>query len=225
MDLPQRDYHPVQEVLDDTKAKFSDLIYCVEKHFLRILLDITPKRGCEVLRLSKSQYWTPMGITIRGFFVIEGRSINAIRTGLPVRRVYDTEYTYWGKRQCYKLLNNNFFTIDDLYMEAAAVQRFKELHGFTTKTDKPTRRIIINELHEVIWAAYLALEKRHSSKPTSGELWQELKRNHDRYDKDGCIQEIKKETIFWMCANDHSHTLKRVSFPATLCTIKKKKPN
>lgn len=92
-----------------------------------------------------------------------------------------------------------------------------------TIPSKTIRRTRINELHEVIWAAYLALEKRHSSKPTSGELWRELQRNYKKYDTEEVIDEIKKGIIYWTNFRGSEQRLKENSFKGTLCHIKKKR--
>ena len=54
-------------------------------------------------------------------------------------------------------------------------------------------RIRINELHDVIWNAYLALTKKHSREPTSGEVWLELERDYDKDREYDTFKRSKKE--------------------------------
>jgi len=96
---------------------------------------------------------------------------------------------------------------------------------------KSSRRITINELHDIIWDVYLALKEKNSREPTSGEVWLELKRDYDRdyrireYDTEEVIQEIKKGTIYWNDFKGSELSLKKSSFKITLCRIKKKRKN
>jgi hypothetical protein len=96
---------------------------------------------------------------------------------------------------------------------------------------KRTRRTRNNELHDVIWAAYLALTKKDSKEPTSGELWLELKRDYDKdyrireYDTKEIIQEIEEGTIYWRDSKGNERSLKESSFKTILSRIKKERTN
>jgi hypothetical protein len=120
------------------------------------------------------------------------------------------------------------FQITDLVVTHEEKLRFEETYNLASNTKantprKSTRRTRTNELHDVIWAVYLELEEKHLSKPTSGEVWLELKRNYKTYDKAEVIQEIKKGIIYWIDYKGNEQSLKESSFKGTICNIKKKK--
>jgi hypothetical protein len=102
---------------------------------------------------------------------------------------------------------------------------------FDETENNTTPRITINELHDIIWNVYLALKKKNSREPTSGEVFLELKRDYDKdyktreYDKEEVIQEIEKGTIYWKDSKGNERKLKYSSFKTILCRIKKERKN
>jgi hypothetical protein len=127
--MPQQDYYPVQEILDNNKTDLSKLAYCVQNHFVRVLLEILPQHNCHFLRLSKSRkQWAPFeGIPLRGFFLLKDTSIHAIERRLPILFVYGTERCHPTEEQCYRVADDIIFDVSDLYMEKSAIQHFEKL--------------------------------------------------------------------------------------------------
>jgi hypothetical protein len=169
------------------------------------------------------------------------RKKNGDLVGLRRQTILDKDYLhhYWSLDDSFRAVYRNGPTRKDFLIEWFLLVKlpneemplgvkFDQPHAtLYDSSGKPSRRTRNNELHEVIWAAYLALEKRHSNEPTEGELWLELDREVGRdlkkYDKEEIIQEIKNNTIYWIDASSREKTLTKGSFSTILSRIKKKR--
>jgi hypothetical protein len=80
-----------------------------------------------------------------------------------------------------------------------------------------------SQLYIFIWHVYQVLKKKNP-KPTSQQVWWEMKHNYANYDTDKIIQEIDGEQISWCSGYGNEQTLKRSSFDKTLSNIKKHPP-
>ena len=101
----------------------------------------------------------------------------------------------------------------------------------TSKKPKPPKsdhRVRCNEIYDVIWAAYCDLKKEKRHEPTSGETWQELVGNHEKYDTQEIIDKPEEggNGIWWFNSNGKKKHLGKNSFcRKTFYDIKARKKN
>lgn len=86
--------------------------------------------------------------------------------------------------------------------------------------DKQIRK---NELHHLIWKAYLDLIVRKPNS-TAHDLYKEIKNNYSVYDSDNIIIKIDKEYIEWVSQYKNVNSLLRTTFGKTLSTLKRNPP-
>jgi len=86
------------------------------------------------------------------------------------------------------------------------------------RIEKQTR---VNQLHTLIRKVDVALTN-DGIPPTAQAVWNEIEKNHDVYDDETIIQEVKENTIFWKSKGGKEQSLSITSFTATLSAIRKK---
>ncbi len=85
------------------------------------------------------------------------------------------------------------------------------------------KQIRTNELHHLIWKAYLDLIVRMPNS-TAHDLYKEIKNNYSVYDSDNIIIKIEKEYIEWVSQYKNVNSLLRTTFGKTLSTLKRNPP-
>ena len=81
-----------------------------------------------------------------------------------------------------------------------------------------------HQLHTLILKIDIALTNE-GIRPTAQDVWNEIEKNHNEYDDEAIIQEVKDNTIFWISKWGAEQTLAMTSFFVTLSDIRKKHKN
>lgn len=99
-----------------------------------------------------------------------------------------------------------------------------EFKALLTARKKQEKRIRVHQLHSLIRNVDIALTE-NELKPSAQAVWNEIEKNHDEYDDEAIIQEVKDNTIYWKSKGGKEQTLLMTSFSPTLSAIRKKHKN
>jgi hypothetical protein len=226
MRLPEKEYYSLKEVADQRGCTVNDLLHYAETGKLELCVTIypgfyevgeEPENGPFWPIDTKKEYLTGGLYSVcLHYKIYENKWLLGIRH--PQKK---DAYLFLSKRNNYVISK-----ITELLVTHKEKLRFKAAHELASNNDiekkRPAHRVRSNELYDVIWAAYCDLQKRHDA-PTSGQVWQKLQGNYEKYDTEGVIDDITEKAINWKSFKGSERTLKESSFKGTLCKIKKEK--
>jgi len=243
MRLPEKEYYSLEDIADDCRREVDELLVCGINGKLEICLlanetAILKKIGLELnpeLIGKLGPYPIPRKSILKirnaaGFFSsidrLGGQGKIGFRESVPSRKPISETHKTIIKEAIRETMAIPPLSKEEICKSLIVTHkerlRFEAICDMANSDDIKKQRVRSNELYDVIWAAYCDLKKRYDA-PTSGQVWQKLVNNYTKYDTAELIQEIKRDTIYWINFKGEEKSLKESSFKGTLSKIKARK--